>query len=163
MICPRGKVVDDFTESVDIAPTLADWSGLDIPLQYDGRSLMPFLQGESPSGWRTAAHWEFDFRDVTGGGPEVALGVKLDQCQLAVHRGKRFKYVHFPSMAPLLFDMEADPGELVNLAGDPDYAAAEIEAARGMLSWRQAMSERTLNGIDVTAEGPVERSFAERF
>ena len=66
-------------------------------------------------------------------------------------------------MPPLLFDLENDPDELVNLSGNPDYAAEELAAARGMLSWRQAMSERTLNGIDVTADGPVERSFAERF
>lgn len=159
---PRGTRVTGFTESVDIAPTLAEWSGLDIPLQYDGRSLLPFLTGETPPDWRDAAHWEFDFREVIGGGPEAALGLKLDQCQLAVRRGARFKYVHFAALPPLFFDLEADPGELVNLSGHPDFVAEELEAARAMLSWRQAMSERTLTGIEITAKGPVTRPFAER-
>ncbi|WP_028465470.1 alkaline phosphatase family protein [Nisaea denitrificans] len=160
---PRGVRVDRFTESIDIAPTLAEWSGIPTPLQYDGRSLLPFLEGKEPSTWRDAAHWEFDFRDVVGGVPEKELGLRLDQCQLAVRREGRFKYVHFAGLAPLFFDLENDPHELVNLSGHPDYATEELAAARGMLSWRQAMSERTLNGIEVTAEGPVERSFAERF
>jgi len=160
---PRGSRVRKFTESIDIAPTLAEWSGIDIPLQYDGRSLMPFLRGEEPAAWRTAAHWEFDFREVASGRPEAALGLKLDQCQLAVHRGERFKYVHFAALPPLLFDLEADPGELVNRSGDPDYAAEELAAARAMLSWRQAMSARTLTGIELTGDGPVERSFADRY
>ncbi|WP_193181946.1 alkaline phosphatase family protein [Nisaea sediminum] len=160
---PRGSRVRKFTESIDIAPTLAEWSGIDIPLQYDGRSLLPFLRGEEPAGWRDAAHWEFDFREVVSGKPEAALGLKLDQCQLAVHRGERFKYVHFAALPPLFFDLEADPAELVNLSGNPDYAAEELAAARAMLSWRQANSERTLTGTEITANGPVERSFADRY
>ncbi|UUX49550.1 alkaline phosphatase family protein [Nisaea acidiphila] len=159
----RGTRVTKFTESIDIAPTLAEWSGIDVPLQYDGRSLLPFLRGEAPADWRDAAHWEFDFREVVSGKPEGALGLKLDQCQLAVHRGERFKYVHFAALPPLLFDLEADPGELVNLSGNPDYAAEELAAARSMLSWRQAMSERTLTGIEITSGGPVARPFADRY
>src|SRR5262249_35976214 len=31
----RGRVVDRFTEAVDIMPTILDWLGLDIPAQCD--------------------------------------------------------------------------------------------------------------------------------
>jgi arylsulfatase A-like enzyme len=39
----RGTRVDAFTEHVDVMPTLLEWIGLDVPVQCDGRSLVPFL------------------------------------------------------------------------------------------------------------------------
>lgn len=159
----RGARVRQFTESIDIAPTLADWAGTGIPVQYDGRSLLPFLRGETPRRWREAAHWEFDFREVVTGASERALGLSLDRCQMAVRRDERFKYVHFADLPPLLFDLARDPGEFVNVADHPDYREAALDQARKMISWRQSHAERTLTGIELTAGGPVERSYAERF
>ena len=43
-----------------------------------------------------------------------------------IRRG-RWKYVHCDIDPPMLFDMDADPDELQNLAADPSYA--ELEAA----------------------------------
>jgi arylsulfatase A-like enzyme len=36
-----GAVVDAFTESVDLTPTILDWVGQEIPNSMDGRSLLP--------------------------------------------------------------------------------------------------------------------------
>ena len=59
----RGLVVNEPTESVDVAATVLDWLGLEIPVQVDGWPLTPFLQdGVAPAHWRQAAHWEWDFR-----------------------------------------------------------------------------------------------------
>ena len=41
-------VVDDFTENVDIMPTLCEAMGIDVPAQCDGFPLTPFLRGERP-------------------------------------------------------------------------------------------------------------------
>jgi len=38
-------------------------------------------------------------------------------------RNGRFKYVHYVKYAPQLFDLESDPDEACDLAGDPRYAA----------------------------------------
>ena len=57
----RGSVVDEFTESVDVLPTLCDWMGVDAPIQVDGMSLRPFVHGEPTPQWRTEAHFEWDF------------------------------------------------------------------------------------------------------
>ena len=51
-----------FTENVDVMPTICALTGVDVPAQCDGRSLVPFLDGRSPDDWRDAAHWEFDWR-----------------------------------------------------------------------------------------------------
>ena len=57
------RVVDAFTENVDLMPTMCDAIGVPVPAQCDGLPLTPFLRGEDPPRWRDAAHWEFDWRD----------------------------------------------------------------------------------------------------
>lgn len=153
----RGRIVDEFSESIDIMPTILDWLGVEIPVQCDGRSLLPFLAGETPAGWRQEAHFEFDFRDPVRQRVEAALKLADEECALAVLRGKRFKYVHFAALPPLLFDMEKDPGELVNLAGDAAYRDVLLDCANRMLSWRMIHGDRTLTTRFITSRGVIER------
>ena len=151
----RGKVIESFTEAIDLMPTILEWLGGEVPRQCDGRSLRPFLEGREPDAWRTAAHWEYDFRDVLGARAEGQLGLDSDSCCLAVHREARFKYVHFAGLPPLLFDLEADPGEFRDLSGAPEHQATLLRCAQEMLSWRMAHAERTLSNLLITPEGPV--------
>jgi arylsulfatase A-like enzyme len=153
----RGRVVEEFTEAVDIMPTILDWLGLEIPAQCDGESLIPFIEGSAPAKWRQEAHWEYDFRDVVRQRPETALGIASDQCALAVIRGRRYKYVHFAALPPLFFDLESDPGETRNLADDPTYRDRLLAHAQKMLSWRMTHAERVLANHFLTADGVVER------
>ena len=60
-----GTTVTDFTENVDIMPTLCEAIGATVPLQCDGLPLTPFLRGERPARWRTEAHYEWDWRDIS--------------------------------------------------------------------------------------------------
>ena len=153
----RGQVLDAVTEAVDVAPTVLDWLGLEVPPAYDGRSLLPFLKGEVPAAWRAEAHWEFDFRDLVHGRAEAALGLTSDACSLSVIRGPRYKYVHFAALEPLLFDLEEDPGETRNLARDSAHQPILLEMAQKMLSWRMIHDERVLTNTLLTAQGLVER------
>ena len=153
----RGTVVESFTEAVDLMPTILEWLGGTPPRQCSGRSLRPFLEGRTPDDWRSAVHWEYDFRDVVGGKAQQALGLDDDACCLAVHREKRFKYVHFAGLPPLLFDLEADPREFADLSGDPAHRETLLRCAQEMLSRRMAHAERTLSNILVTPRGPIAR------
>ncbi|MBI1776129.1 MAG: alkaline phosphatase family protein [Proteobacteria bacterium] len=153
----RGRRVAAFTEHVDLMPTLLDLLGIPVPQQCDGRSLAPWLGSDTPADWRVAAHWEYDFRDVATGAPEHALGIAMDACCLAVHRGQRHKYVHFAALPGLLFDLEQDPQELIDRAADPAYATVLASCMGAMLSWRLRHAERTLAGIVLTQAGPIER------
>jgi arylsulfatase A-like enzyme len=143
----RGRVVEAFTEHVDVTPTVLDHIGIDIPLQCDGRSLLPFLEGGAPSRWRDAAHWDFDFRNINDESVDGRFGISIDECSLAVVRTAKQKYVHFAGLPPLYYDIAADPAELNNLAGDPAHAVAERDMARRMLNWRIAFNRRELTGI----------------
>ena len=155
----RGRQLDEFTENVDIMPTLLDWLGADIPVQCDGISLLPALNsGAFPPNWRTEAHWEFDFRDVVEGEPmEQSLGVTQHQCTLNVIRSKRYKYVHFTHLPPVFFDLESDPGEFINQAANPDYLPGVLEYAQKMLSWRMNHDEQTLTHMALTNDGVMAR------
>ncbi len=140
--------VSAFTEHVDVMPTMLQWLDLDVPRQCDGHSLMPFLAGRGePRDWRSAAHWEYDFRDA---GFADALGLTIETCSLNVERSFDTKYVHFADLPPLLFDLRSDPGERVNLAGDESARARLVECSQRLLSWRMGHTDKTLSHLRVT-------------
>jgi arylsulfatase A-like enzyme len=149
----RGSIVGKFTETIDTMPTILEWMGLPVPRQCDGHSLLPFCAGEAPSDWRTEVHYEFDFRDLHYSKPESSLGVPMDKCGLAVVQDEDFKYVHFAALPPLFFDLKADPGQFVNRATDPAYAARMGAYAAKMLNWRLGFAERSLTGYRSTPQG----------
>ncbi len=157
----RGRVVDVFTEHVDVLPTISDLIGAEVPLQCDGRPLTPWLEGATPEDWRTEVHSEFDFRDPDGQMFEGAFGLTLEECSLAVLRDDHGKYVHFsghPTMPPIFFDIDNDPAQVVNRADDPAYASKVLDYAQRMLGWRMRHAERTLTGMKLTGhKGLVER------
>ena len=156
----RGRHINAFTESVDLMPTMLEWLGLDIPAQCDGRSLLPFLEGRQPGHWRQEAHMELDFRS----GPwasfdaEAALDLEPDECQLAILRGERWKYVHFAALPPLLFDLHNDPWEMNDLSSDPAHASVMLEMAQKMLSWRMKQQEHVLSNLHNGPNGVEDRS-----
>lgn len=152
---PRVKGhVDAFTEAVDLMPTVIDLLGGVPPAHLDGRSLVPFLDGDNPGDWRDAAHWEFDFRTIAKGSGKQPFGLRPQQCNLAVLRTRQHKYVHFGGALPsLLFDLESDPDELVNLATDKGYAGLRADLAERMLAWRAEHLDQSLALSELTEKG----------
>ena len=150
-----GREISEFTESVDLMPTILDGLNLPIPRQCDGHSLMPFLNGETPAGWRRAVHWLYDFRDPVAQMPETALNIKSSECNLLVHRDAEFKYVHFAALPPLLFDVKNDPDETRNLAEDPDYQGVVLDCVQELLSWRMRYEYGELVNLSASDNGLV--------
>ena len=149
----RGSKIDAFTENVDIMPAILDWLGLEVPVQCDGVTLMPFIRGETPDYWRSEAHWELDWRHVQFLSGENGLGLPPDQCHLAAIRDEKYKYVHFPALPSLLFDLKKDPDQLVNLADDPAYADIHLDYTKKMLSWRMTHEDRILANMFLDVGG----------
>jgi len=145
----RGQQVTAFSENIDIMPTVLKWLLADIPRQCDGRNLLPWLYGETPLDWREEAYFEFDFRNIDFPFETNAIGLRPDECSLSVLRGERYKYIHFTSLPPVLFDLENDPFEFNNIIDDPAYAGIALSCAQKMLSWRMSNDERELTNIFV--------------
>lgn len=152
-----GTEVRAFTEHVDLLPTIIERLGGEVPLAADGRSLVPWLRGETPPDWRRATHYEHDCRDVESLTFERALGLAADRCQLAVHQSAEIAYVHGNGLPPLAFDLVADPHQFTNIAADPGRAADVLAAAQAMLTWRMDAAERRLTGAKLTAQGVLGR------
>lgn len=111
-----GRRLDEFTESVDILPTVLDWLRQPAASPCDGLSLLP-LMADCGLPWpRRAAYWEFYFHFAA-----QAIGAPVARCCLSVWRTSTEKYVHFNGFAPLLFDLRRDPCERINRAADSAY------------------------------------------
>jgi arylsulfatase A-like enzyme len=151
-----GTVVDAFTENIDIMPTILKVIGIDIPMQCNGHSLVPFCRGEQPQGWRQEYHAEFDLRSPYDGEGKPPLGLKVHYCMVNIIRGERYKHVHFPTLPPLFSDLKQDPDEFNNLATDPTYQGLVPEYTEKMLSWRLQHEDHALTDVHLTAEGSTQ-------
>ena len=150
----RGVVVDEFTENVDIMPTLCDAMGLPIPVQCDGLPLTPFLRGEHPERWREAAHWEFDWRsDVLPFGQwPWPWDRRLERMNLATIRTRDTAYVHFGDGTWRCFDLAADPTWRTEVSD----SARILDHAQQLLTWRAEHADRIMPSL-VLRDGGIGR------
>lgn len=158
----RGRVVDAFTEAIDLMPTVLDWLGLEIPAACDGVSLLPWPRGETPATRRDAVHFEFDLR---GGWPRPSSlpdGIPGEAGPMVAMRTDDWKYVHFTGLPPVLYDLANDPGELRNVAAEPAYRSLLAEAAQRMLSWRIAHADIAMTRLCASPSGLVQRQAPAR-
>jgi len=99
---------------VDLVKTIAEVGGAEVPEDWDGDSLVPWLDDEAHE-WKDLAVSEYYGHNVSSG--------------LAMLRTGPWKYVYHTRMNDKhgpereLFNLEDDPGEWNNLAGDPDQAS----------------------------------------
>lgn len=112
------------TGLIDLAPTLLELAGFEVPRDLEGRSLAALLRGQRPSGEGYAFAAMIRDRSV----PEE---------RVAVVRG-RWKLIRGPHGVEL-YDLDADPNELRNLAG----SAPELAVLRQLLRDRQLLDERS--------------------
>ncbi len=108
-----GAVNTDLVQNIDFAPTLLEAAGVPVPPAMQGVSLVPLLEGRHPAEWRTSLYYQF-YED--GGAHRVPR-----HCGV---RTPRWSYLDFYRIHETeLFDVDADPHELVSLANDPAHAA----------------------------------------
>ena len=146
-----GVVVEHLSENVDIAPTLADALGLEIPAQFDGRVLTPLFQGRDVE-WRTAAHYEWDYRSMFLAHQERPwpLDRSLSRQNLAVSVNGDISYVQFGDGSFLCFDLAADP----TWRTPCQDVERILRAAQEMLLWRQEHLSREYTDMLLQPERP---------
>ncbi len=129
----RGMVSDALVEAIDLAPTFLEYFGGTPPAHIlEGRSLAPLLRGEAPPTWREFAFSEYDYAMQT---PRVTLDQPLRDCRLFMVTDKRYKMMHAVGYGPMLFDLEADPQELVDLGPNPAYADVRRRLTDALVHW----------------------------
>jgi len=131
----QGVVSDALVELTDLAPTLYEAVGEEIPHYVQGRSLVPILQGE------TGEHHEFVRSEFYG-----AIAYP-DQTHATMIRDKRHKYVRYHGKDVCeLYDLEDDPWEHKDLSED--------EGSRDVL---MQMMEKNLDATAMTYSKGSER------
>jgi choline-sulfatase len=106
--------IDAPVSLIDLLPTVLDWTGVEERLPYDGQSLLGLIDGSDLD--ERVAFSEIHSEGIHG------------PCYMV--RSGRFKYIYVHERDEQLFDLEADPGEWKNLAGDPRFGdtARELKA-----------------------------------
>ncbi len=109
---PAGRKVDNIVSLIDIFPTVAEISGIDVPGNLDGESLMPLARGETEKSrnWALALH----------------TGTSCNTTMFMLRRGE-WKYVAYPGYEPQLFNLADDPNEIGNLASTRKEVAEAME------------------------------------
>jgi len=120
-----GRRVEAFVSLADWAPTFLEAAGLAPERCFTGTSLVPFLRDAEPTEWRDDIHTQCN-------------GVELYYTQRSVMT-RSFKYVFNGFDRDELYDLRADPHEMVNLAGDPAYE--HVKRALCARMWRFAYRE----------------------
>lgn len=139
-----GTTVDQFSENVDLLPTLCESLGVEAPVQCDGRSLLSLIEGRS-SEWRNAAHYEWDFRQfsINRHTRKWPSDRTLARRNLAVSVSEETAYVQFGDGSFRCFDLQEDPtwrSECV----DPSRI---LVAAQEQLAWRQEHMTRDMTDM----------------
>ncbi len=130
-VTPAGRIDrEHLVSALDVLPTICDYAGVKGPALMRGQSLRPIF--EKP---RQPGH-EYVVSEMANG-PARSFMV----------RTRKYKYMVFPDTTgakqEMLFDLQADPGEMKNLGAQPAFAA-EMKRHRTLLAgWNKLTEEDT--------------------
>lgn len=120
----RGTSIAQFALNIDIAPTLLEIGGAEIPKNIHGKSLLPLLKGEKVP-WRESFLIEY-FSDK--------VFPRVHKMGYQAVRNDRWKYIHYVELEGMdeLYDLKADPYEMKNLVKAPRENSATKVALEKM-------------------------------
>ena len=125
-----GSVNEQMIVNVDFASTFLDYANVSIPDHLQGSTFRALLEGATPDGWQNSMYYRY--------------WMHLAHHHVYAHYGVRtlhHKLIYYyadalgqpgaidDSREPEweLFDLDADPHELMNVYGDPAYVAVKAE------------------------------------
>lgn len=143
---PTGLRIAETVRQIDIMPTILDLAGLssDIPAHIDGRSLTPFLAGQTLPQLPAFIETCQNSRE-----PSSFYGVRYDGWKYAYDAAK-------PAIPEELYDLAVDPEETNNLAAEMPGKTAEMrvlieqhtqQATTAAVAMQDEMSEAEMAGL----------------
>lgn len=126
----RGGRTDEIVTNVDVAPTLLDYCGLTLPTAQ-GRSFRSVLRGDVPADWPQSMYYRYWEHDDPSHHVWAHYGVRTPTHKLVYFYNEGLgtpgasEQTYPPEWE--LYDLVADPAELVNVADDPAYAPVRAE------------------------------------
>jgi len=131
-VCQPGSVVATPVSQVDLFPTLAELCHIPAPENLQGQSLVPMLKNPQEPGRGWALTQVVRGGNIRRFGASPAVGDRGRQFFGYSLRTARWRYTEWDEgrEGRELYDHEADPQELTNLADKPEYktVVAELSA-----------------------------------
>lgn len=159
---PRGiatpAVSDALVSSIDVLPTICAAAGIDPPAGLPGRSLLPVLRGET-AGVRETLATEFtshtaDYfqpcRSLRDGRYKVTINLLAQPgftwpagFDMAALEARQPRAARYPAVS--LFDLDADPWELLDLAAEPELRPVREQLLARLQAWREETDDPLLD------------------
>jgi N-acetylglucosamine-6-sulfatase len=108
-VARAGSTPRQMVQTIDLASTILDLTGVADTVPRQGRSLVPLLRGEVPP-WRNSVLVEY-YSD--------AVFPRIRNMGYQAVRTERYKYIHYLELPGMdeLYDLQDDPFEMRNLIG----------------------------------------------
>ncbi|WP_299098241.1 sulfatase-like hydrolase/transferase [uncultured Winogradskyella sp.] len=123
----KGKIIEDLVVGQDIPATILELCGMETPVSYQGKSVLPLIHNE-PIDWREDIFLENLFTDQGYPRQEAVRSKQFKYIRSFSKDNDRSKYVPNQTVEtdekPIyeeLYDIINDPKEQNNLVGNKDY------------------------------------------
>lgn len=130
----RGTVCDKLVEMIDLAPTFMNALGCPAkPHVIEGRDLTPILHDQQGF----SRHYAISEHDYHWSDMARALGQPQEDAHTVMIFDGRWKYIRCEGFRPVLFDLETDPHELIDLGASEtaEHVAVRERMAAALLNW----------------------------
>ena len=125
-LVPAGRETKALVEHVDLFPTFMDVLHLPTPSSVQGQSFLPLLTGKAEK-HRDVARSEHYVHPEGGGKDLIPIRMQFDG---------RYKFIdNGPDVPPELYDLQADPREITNLAPRPEHAERVKQVLAELRQW----------------------------
>ena len=129
-IAPGSRCEAFVSHSIDLAVTFCEVAGVPVPPTFQGRSLVPLLEGGANGREDIFATYH---------------GNQFGLYSQRMVRDRRWKYVWNATAEDELYDLASDPAELCNLAPDSRYADELRRLRPRLVAWMEETGDRLLN------------------
>jgi arylsulfatase len=142
---PAGATNDSLVQLTDIAPTILNFANIPVPENFEAKTLLPNLVGDSDTAPNEVVYSELG-RDHIQSGAEY----------IVMRRDRDWKLVYYQGEADgELYDLNADPGEIENLWTDTDYSEQRNLLTRQVQDWIIANMRRAHMPLGRTPQPPL--------
>jgi arylsulfatase A-like enzyme len=129
----KGMLLDQLVLNIDIAPTILDMAGLEVPKVMNGKSVLPLLQNP-----------ESDFREDFFMEHDSVVNAENPIPDSYGIRTKEWKYIRYVNPKPEveeMYNLMTDPLEMKNLIDNENFIQVKNELRKRFDDYREKLSE----------------------